>query len=97
MTTKELETLHIPHDMPTAGPTLWKILHTFAKNNEYDKNWVDYFASKIPCGSCRMHFSNFTRPARGEDFFKWTVDTHNAVNKRLGKPEMAVSNARMLY
>jgi FAD-linked sulfhydryl oxidase len=49
----------------------------------------------LPCPGCRAgyaHLLNDTTPLRPEVFadrmslFKWTVDLHNAVNAKLGKP-----------
>jgi hypothetical protein len=46
--------------------------------------------------SCRQHFEQVLVenpiPEAG-DFFKWSVDVHNIVNKRLGKPEVSYEDA----
>jgi hypothetical protein len=50
----------------------------------------------IPCLSCRQHFEQVLVenpvPEAG-DFFAWSVDVHNIVNKRLGKPEFSYEDA----
>lgn len=50
----------------------------------------------IPCLSCRQHFEQVLveNPIpESDDFFKWSVDVHNIVNKRLGKPEVSYEDA----
>jgi hypothetical protein len=36
-------------------------------------------------------------PFRGEDPFAWSVDVHNAVNAKLGKPQLTVDAARSVW
>lgn len=58
--------------------------------------FVEGFKAVIPCLSCRMHFDSVLTenpvPEAG-DFFQWSVDVHNIVNKRLGKPEFSYEEA----
>lgn len=56
----------------------------------------------IPCGSCKKHWVELitAKPptcTTSEEFFTLTVDWHNAVNERIGKPVLAVDEARKLY
>lgn len=58
----------------------------------------DYF---IPCGECSGHYrqeiQELPMPAltsdisTSGDLFQWTVDLHNSVNARLGKPQLTIS------
>jgi hypothetical protein len=58
--------------------------------------FVEGYVYIIPCLSCRQHFEQVLVenpvPETG-DFFKWSVDVHNIVNKRLGKPEVSYEDA----
>ena len=58
--------------------------------------FVEGYIYIIPCLSCRQHFEQVLVenpvPETG-DFFKWSVDVHNIVNKRLGKPEVSYDDA----
>jgi hypothetical protein len=58
--------------------------------------FVEGYVYIIPCLSCRQHFEKVLVenpvPETG-DFFQWSVDVHNIVNKRLGKPEVSYEEA----
>lgn len=60
----------------------------------------------IPCTTCKEHATQFLEANHdrlyditvGRDtLFTFFVDFHNYVNRRLGKPTMALSEARKLY
>lgn len=59
----------------------------------------------IPCETCSLHSGNYmtTNKERieslktGSDFFSFTVDLHNFVNKRLGKKVVSVAEARKMW
>jgi hypothetical protein len=64
--------------------------------------WLEEFARRLPCGECRAHWSKLLAElppelASREKYFAWTVAAHNAVNRRLGKPEMPEAEARQLH
>lgn len=42
----------------------------------------------LPCFWCRLHFSQVLaeNPIPDTGLFKWSVDVHNIVNEKLGKP-----------
>ena len=87
---------------------LWKELHTHAINytGTNDSTFLGTFARKIPrytkgC-SCQEFWGNWIRtnpPKYGpnNEYFEWTVKAHNAVNKKLGKPEISVEDAIKMY
>ena len=58
--------------------------------------FVEGYVYVIPCLSCREHFEQVLVenpvPEAG-DFFKWSVDVHNIVNRQLGKPEFSYEDA----
>lgn len=80
--------------MQAEGPTLWQELH--ARPAKYDPatelDWLQTtFAGKLPCGLCRAHWLELIacdepRIDTAENYEQWTIDAHNHVNKRLGKP-----------
>jgi hypothetical protein len=81
------------------GPHFWMTLHIACLGCQDYKaltEFVEGYMYIIPCLSCRQHFEEVLVenpvPETG-DFFKWSVDVHNIVNKRLGKPEFSYENA----
>ncbi len=87
---------------------LWKELHTNALTYTGIDNtrFLRRFGRKIPkystgC-SCREFWKIWIKanpPVYGSngEYFAWTVKAHNAVNKKLGKPEITVDEANELY
>lgn len=87
---------------------LWKELHLRALENkgENDLKYLIDFSTRIPrftsgC-KCREFWVSYIKkfpPKFGanQEYFKWTVDCHNAVNKKLGKPIYSLEEARELY
>lgn len=70
--------------------------------------FVAAFARVIPCPECREHFQDLARDdlAAGTEapafasrgaFAARTVEWHNAVNRRLGKPERSLESVRRDY
>jgi len=62
--------------------------------------FVNTLQHVIPCAVCKEHlketlakFPVDTHLATRMDFFRWTVDLHNLVNKQLGKTEMTFADA----
>jgi hypothetical protein len=59
-------------------------------------DFVESYKEIIPCLSCREHFEQVLveNPVpEADDLFKWSVDVHNIVNRRLGKPEFSYEAA----
>lgn len=87
---------------------LWKMLHERALDfrGDNDAEFLRNFANKIPryvqgC-SCKEFWRNWIRsnpPVYGKnaEYFAWTVKAHNAVNKKINKPEYTVEQARKFY
>ena len=90
---------------------LWKELHERAINftEPNDITYLGSFVSRIPkyhnC-SCQEFWQAWVRsnpPVFGIDengnnkYFIWTVNTHNAVNKKLNKPIITLDDAIKLY
>lgn len=81
------------------GPHFWMTLHMACLGCQDYKiiaAFVEGYKAIIPCLSCRLHFENVLTenpvPEDG-DFFRWSVDVHNIVNKSLGKPEFSYEEA----
>ena len=82
---------------------LWQLLHTYKYESEEDaKIWFEAWKGKISCGSCKAHLEELLKAlptdySSKEGFFKWTVEIHNMVNKKLGKVEISVEEAILLW
>ena len=74
------------------GPNLWGTLHLLCLAGTITPNFVQEFASVIPCPMCAGHFAEVLKenPFPESDdplvLFRWSVHVHNTVNARLGKP-----------
>ena len=84
---------------------LWKELHERALNFEgkEDRRYLYDFGRKIPrftagC-KCREFWTIWIRsnPPDFKNYFAWTVKAHNAVNKKLNKPELTSEEAKKIY
>lgn len=87
---------------------LWKELHLRALQNtgENDTKYLVEFSKRIPrfnpgC-KCREFWVTYVKrypPKFGPngEYFTWTVECHNAVNKKLGKPLYSLEEAKELY
>jgi hypothetical protein len=92
---------------------MWKTLHyaahqcpePFARHAQPLVDLVRIYAQVMPCTDCRSHFSQFlalhppeaAAAAGREAFARYTVDAHNYVNARLGKPLMPYAEAQRIY
>ena len=56
---------------------------------------VQLFPALIPCPTCSEDFRKIIEeyPLTG-DYFAWSVDVHNMVNRKLGKPQVGYEDAR---
>jgi len=64
------------------------------------KSFVTSYTRILPCGECRIHWGEVLEEKpidphlqRGEEVFNWTVDAHNYVNLRTGKPLVSYEEA----
>lgn len=82
---------------------LWKLLHTYQyESEENTKIWFESWKSKISCGNCKAHLEELLKIlpvdySSKEGFFKWTVEIHNMVNKKLEKPIISVEEALLIW
>jgi hypothetical protein len=93
--------------MAAQGPKLWAALHQRAlgfvpARAALQLGWLKAFARQISCGDCRLFYVQWLRAnppvlTTSETFFDWTVDMHNAVNSKLGKPELSYADALIAW
>ena len=83
----------------TWGPDLWHVIHVIAKNypripSATQKNACLQFVKTIsyilPCMKCQRHYmTTITKhpvnPHSGVNFFTWTIQLHNDVNRKTDK------------
>lgn len=87
------------------NPATWDELHTralaYTGDPTVEHQWLADFAQRVPTRGCVCR-SDWARWARQhpadlsstDTYFAWTVEAHNAVNVRLGKPQMSLEAAR---
>jgi hypothetical protein len=74
------------------GPPTWQALHCICAGDATRQAKLAFIAAlgpALPCGECREHTLEYTEehpPSNASDLFQWSVDFHNAVNEKLGKP-----------
>jgi hypothetical protein len=89
------------------GQDKWMELHTYALTERPTPlgrvAWLANFADSLPCGECKqswkvlMRQAGLPQGANDTEFFNWTVDRHNDVNRKLGKRVLSHEEARALY
>jgi hypothetical protein len=81
------------------GPYFWGALHLACLGGGDIKDFIASFPSALPCPACGAHFNDVLKalpfPEGGNplELFAWSVDVHNVVNRRLGKPIVAYDDA----
>jgi len=92
-------------------PLLWKQFHIVLFQATYNPHIFDQdalatyilrFHERLKCETCVLHYQEqmetnpppFQHP---EDLFRWSVDIHNSVNTRLGKPVLKYEQAHAIY
>jgi hypothetical protein len=95
------------------GPSLWRVLHSFAFSLNYEKDQSVYSKKKqellhfieslqllLPCEECRLHFQEYIQlhnPKKAQNLAYWTFDLHNSVNQRIGKPQFSYEDVSKMY
>lgn len=77
------------------GERLWAELH---QHQSPTTDWLASYGNRIPCGPCKSHWVELVRdhpatfsPLRA--WRAWTVEAHNRVNMRIGKPAFSFAQA----
>ena len=82
------------------GGRFWAELHLFALRHTGGdaSEWFNGWKASLPFNGCpcKEHFDEYLEqnPVDWNNFFGWTINLHNAVNERIGKPVMFVDDAR---
>ena len=93
------------------GEDAWRFMHVVAlgypdkPDNNTKKEYKQFYESLqyvLPCANCRQGYVSIfkTNPIRlenREDLFIWTVEVHNAVNRKLGHDVMSPDWIRNTY
>lgn len=64
---------------------------------------IKMLTSVIPCPECKAHFLQHLSSIDDIDLYKsnslfyWTIDFHNKVNERLGKPVLSYAEAEAIW
>lgn len=91
---------------PLTGPQLWARWHVRALKwpGTGEPYWIEEnILAHLPCAGCRIHVMALMDEMTpgfgidGWDYFAWTVALHNAINRKLGKREMSVEEARGIW
>jgi len=98
-------------DPKKIGPGYWDRIHSTALSaDEYTKQmgfvqWMKNMCEDFPCRKCSKHCKEYLHKNPPKDsvgkgamaMFIWAWKFHNAVNQRLGKPEMSYETALGIY
>lgn len=83
------------------GAERWARLHRRAlvMEGQDDTIWIAAFGASLPCGDCKSHWLEMLKrtPPDRSRYFAWSVDRHNEVNARIGKPILTEAAARSLW
>lgn len=88
------------------GPLQWMTLHQMARGfpktnpskakQDAAKAYVLALVDLLPCSLCAMHWKDIAPTVQTDsrhNFLKWTIDVHNAVNKRTNKKVLSYKEA----
>ena len=87
------------------GPLQWMAMHQMARGYPHRpspekqaaiKAYMVALVDLLPCSICSTHWKAIAPTVKTESrhaFLKWTIDVHNKVNKRTGKPVLDYSAA----
>lgn len=99
------------YDLGNSASGSWYVLHLLAANGEHEalKVVLNTFSKRFVCPKCRFHIRDYLKSnpfpttfakqktSLNKTIFNWTVDFHNAVNIRLGKPTLTEEERGDLY
>jgi hypothetical protein len=88
------------------GPYFWGSLHLACAGGidpQALKLFVEMYPFVLPCGVCGRHFAEVLKESPlpetddVEVLFRWSVDVHNMVNKKLEKPVVSYEEAKAVW
>jgi hypothetical protein len=100
------------HDPKYVGPGIWFSIHTLSANAKTPKEkenvikQIRILQENFPCQECKTHFGKYLlnhppeetiRDTNEDSLFLWTVNFHNSVNYRLGKPQISYEEAKSIF
>ena len=87
---------HAPPSMEVLGPALWREIHTAT---EPTPEFIANIQQRLPCGPCKSSMAEYLRdnPPDYENWFDWAWRLHNAVNAKLGHPEVGLDEAKKIW
>ena len=90
-----------PPEFVHSGTLAWMALHSY---RGCDESWLKGWEKMIPSGGCGCvdGYKKFLEElppdfSTGDAFFAWGVNLHNAVNRKLNKPEISLEQAFALW
>jgi hypothetical protein len=99
------ETNFYPSGPMCWGPLQWMTLHQMVRGfpdnpspekQEALKAYIMALVHLLPCSICATHWKDIAptvKTGSKAEALKWSIDVHNAVNKRTGKPELSYRDA----
>ena len=85
------------------GPYFWGVIHLGCLAGSMTSEFITMYPSVIPCSACGQHFSELIQELPFPDsrdpmvLFEWSVDAHNKVNARIGKPILTIEQALAIW
>jgi hypothetical protein len=85
------------------GPYFWGVIHLGCLAGSMTSEFITMYPSVIPCGECGQHFAELIQGLPFPDsrdpmvLFEWSVDAHNKVNSRIGKPILTAQQALTIW
>lgn len=86
-----------PVDRNAAFHELWREVHT---KQDASPEWFAGWLNRIPCSVCKTGLRTILDELGLPDYTDWfaySVRLHNAVNRKLGKPELSLDEARAIW
>lgn len=75
----------------------WAKLHTTRMDAMAFSVWCESIPGECMCSAGFRKIVESNPPRFDDDWFRWTVEVHNAVNRKLGKPEIDYEKACELW
>jgi hypothetical protein len=85
---------------PCWGPLQWQALHHMLRGFKPTPAktaalvaYVHALSDLLPCSVCGDHWRQLAKTLDPQRALQWSIDAHNAVNARLGKPVLSYGQA----
>lgn len=86
-----------PVDRTSVYHELWREVHT---RQDATPEWFAGWLNRIPCSVCKTSLKTILEELGTPDYTDWfaySVRLHNAVNRKLGKPELSIDEAKAIW